>query len=348
MRIQPERVPRHAAHALPQPFDAGVRLADRRVHDPAAERRSLVAGLRSTPASIAPKYFYDAKGCALFGHICQLPEYYPTRTEPPSSSAIARTSSLRSAPASSSSTSAPGDCAKAAAWLPWLRPQRYVAVDIAGDALARSLPRIAAAHPAIDMLGVLTDFTRGLDLGRDVAEGPTTFFYPGSSIGNFTPQEALEFLQTHPAALRRRPAQRPSDRRRHQEGSGAPRAAYDDAAGVTAAFNRNVLNHVNRDPRHVLRSPVAFAHVAFYDEAAGRIEMHLESRARADGAHRRRRAHVRRRRAHPHRELVQVRAAGVRRDARSARDSRRSAAGRMTPATSPSTTRADAKGPTPP
>lgn len=278
MRIQPQRIRRHAATAGLQPFDDGPHLADRRLYDAAAERRSLVSGLLTTPASIAPKYFYDAAGCALFADICRLPEYYPTRTE------AAIFERCRGAIVAAAGTGkqlvdlGAGDCAKAATWLPWLAPRRYVAVDIADDALVQALPRIARAHPAVDVHGVLTDFTRGLDLRRDIAEGPTTYFYPGSSIGNFTPLEALDFLQT----IRRHCAGDPASGLLigvdTKKDPARLRAAYDDAAGVTAAFNRNILNHVNRILGTCF-APVAFAHVALYDEAAGRIEMHLEARA---------------------------------------------------------------------
>ena len=141
--------------------------------------------------------------------------------------------------------------------------------------IERSLARLAPAFPGVEMLGVITDFTLGLDLRSDLAELPTTFFYPGSSIGNFTPDDALVFLKAI---------------RRHCEvpGSGLLigvdtikdkarlEAAYDDSLGVTAAFNRNALNHVNR----VLGSDFAasaYAHRAFYNMEAGRIEMHLEA-----------------------------------------------------------------------
>ena len=259
-------------------FENDARLIDRRMQDPLAERRSLIAGLRAIPASIAPKYFYDAAGCALFGQICQLPEYYPTRTEAGIFERHREEIVAAAGTGKQLVDLGAGDCAKAAAWLPWLAPRRYLAVDIAGDTLATALRRIAAAHPGLDVRGVLSDFTRGLALQRDVAEGPATYFYPGSSIGNFAPAEALEFLRgirSHCGAdgdsglligvdTKKDPARL--------------RAAYDDAAGVTAAFNRNLLAHVNR----ILGTcfiPVAFAHVAFYDDAASRVEMHLESRA---------------------------------------------------------------------
>jgi L-histidine N-alpha-methyltransferase len=252
------------------------RLCDRRLRDAAAERRALAGGLLSTPASIEPKYFYDERGCALFAEICRLPEYYPTRTE------AAIFERYRDEIAGAAGTGnvfvdlGAGDCAKAARWLPFLKPWRYVGVDIAPEALAPALARLASAHPRIDVRGVLTDFAHGLDLFRELAGGAATFFYPGSSIGNFAPVEALRFLQAI---------------RRHCRGAASGlligadtkkdgarlAAAYDDAAGVTAAFNRNALAHVNR----VLGTsfePDAFAHVAFYNERDARVEMHLEAR----------------------------------------------------------------------
>jgi dimethylhistidine N-methyltransferase len=253
------------------------RLADRLAHDAPAERRALIAGLRATPASIPPKYFYDASGSALFGTICELPEYYPTRTE----AAIFERHREDIVGAVGTGKQlvdlGAGDCRKGGAWLPFLAPRRYLAVDIAQEALGCSLSQLAARHPGVEVCGVLTDFTRGLDLHRDLAGGAATFFYPGSSIGNFTPAEAARFLHAI---------------RRHCGDDGASglligvdtkknaarlNAAYDDAAGVTAAFNRNALRHVNRilGTRFV---PEAFAHVAFYDEARSRVEMHLEAR----------------------------------------------------------------------
>lgn len=253
-------------------------VVDRRIHDAAAERRALVAGLLATPASIAPRYFYDARGCALFAQICRLPEYYPTRTESrifeghrdAIAACVGRGKEFVDLGA--------GDCAKGARWLPSLAPWRYLAVDIAADELAQSVARLADAFPDVDVRGVVTDFAHGLDLYRDISGGAVTFFYPGSSIGNFTPLEAARFLH----AIRRHCRDDESglligvdtkkDVARLQ-------AAYDDAAGVTAAFNRNTLSHVNR----VLGThfvPDAFAHVAFYNARDSRIEMHLEARRR--------------------------------------------------------------------
>jgi dimethylhistidine N-methyltransferase len=257
-------------------FDLEPGIVDRRVADPAAEQHALAAGLLDTPPSIEPKYFYDAVGCALFCKICNLPEYYPTRTEARIFERFRDDIVAAAGSGKQLVDLGAGDCAKAAAWLPYLQPTRYVAVDIADDALESALPKIAAAHPLIDVRGVLTDFTRGLDLALDIADGSTTYFYPGSSIGNFAPAQALQFLQVI---------------RRHcgndaqsglligvdtKKDPSRLRAAYDDAAGVTAAFNRNILAHVNRVLGTHFRVD-GFRHVALYNEAASRVEMHLEA-----------------------------------------------------------------------
>jgi len=262
-----------------RPFvDERAPIIDRRHVDPVGERRALVAGLLSMPASIEPKYFYDPAGCALFARICELPEYYPTRTEALIFERYREEIVGAAGTGKQLVDLGAGDCAKGAAWLPWLAPTRYVAVDIAGDALAQAVPRIALAHPDVEVQGVLTDFTRGFDLRRDVAGASTTYFYPGSSIGNFSASEALQFLQ----AIRRH-CERDAESGLligvdTKKDSARLRAAYDDPAGITAAFNRNILLHVNRTLGTSF-APAGFAHVALYNEAVGRIEIYLEARA---------------------------------------------------------------------
>jgi dimethylhistidine N-methyltransferase len=251
------------------------RIIHRLDNDMAAERRALLAGLRSNRAFIPPKYFYDAVGCALYGAICELPEYYLTRTE----NAIHgeyRLEIARSVGREGQFVDlGAGDCRKAEGWLPFLTPKRYVAVDIAVAAIDCALARLATQFPDVDMVGVATDFTYGLKLDRDLAELPTTFFYPGSSIGNFNPDEALKFLR----AIRRHCVVPGSglligvDTKKEEARLDA---AYDDMLGVTAAFNRNALNHVNS----VLGSNFvtgAYAHRASYNSRESRIEMHLEA-----------------------------------------------------------------------
>lgn len=277
MQVSPQRSNASDAASAVHALMAEGRLSERRIHDAAAERRALVAGLLSTPASIAPKYFYDANGCALFTAICELPEYYPTRTE------AAIFERYRDEIVAAAGTGkqlvdlGAGDCKKAARWLPFLAPWRYVAVDIADAELTRALSQLAARHPHIDVRGVLADFARGLDLSGELAPRAATFFYPGSSIGNFAPAEALRFLR----GIRRHCGNGPPSGLLigvdTKKDAARINAAYDDAAGVTAAFNRNALAHANRvlGTRFV---PEAFAHVAFYDDRQSRVEMHLEAR----------------------------------------------------------------------
>lgn len=240
------------------------------------ERAEVIAALLATPATIAPKYFYDELGCALYGAICRLPEYYPTRTE----IELFREHRLEIAAAVGKGRQfvdlGAGDCCKAEGWLPFIEPARYIAVDIAGPEIARALDRMAPDFPGTEMLGVVTDFSATLDL-EDVLDGrPTTFFYPGSSIGNFTPDEAVAFL----ASIRRHCASRPGsalligvDAKKEKP---LLDAAYDDALGVTAAFNRNALMHLNRRFGFDFALD-AFVHRGFYNPDEGRIEMHLEA-----------------------------------------------------------------------
>lgn len=254
---------------------SNYQIIDRLKLDAVAERAALIAGLFAHPASIPPKYFYDELGCALFCAICELPEYYPTRTEV----AIFRDYRQEIAHAAGAGKQlvdlGAGDCCKAASWLPYFQPRRYLAVDIARTPINTALSGLAPEFPEIEMLGIVTDFARTLELHADLQDFPATFFYPGSSIGNFSPDEALAFLvqiRGHcalPGSGLLIGVDAKKDRRRLE-------AAYDDAVGVTAAFNRNVLAHVNRLLGSDFR-PEAFAHRGLYNEAAGRIEMHLEA-----------------------------------------------------------------------
>jgi dimethylhistidine N-methyltransferase len=254
---------------------AAPRVIARRARDEAAERREVIEGLLAVPARLSPKYFYDELGCALYGAICQLPEYYPTRTElalfgrrrAEIAQAVGRGRVLVDLGA--------GDCRKAEGWFASLAPRRYVAVDIAASEIERALARMARDHPGIEMLGVATDFSRSLELDGALGEGPFAFFYPGSSIGNFTPGEAREFL----AGIRGR-----CDRGGGlligvdgKKDAAVLDAAYDDALGVTAAFNLNCLRHLNH--RFGFDFDIgSFIHRGFYNEAMGRVEMHLEAR----------------------------------------------------------------------
>ena len=252
------------------------RIINRLHVDHDAEIARLIDGLRATPASIEPKYFYDPLGCALYAAICQLDEYYPTRTERAIFQQYRDESAAKIAESGQGGTFADlgaGDCCKALPWLPFIQPQRYLAIDIAGPSLASALASMASEFPEIEMIGLVTDFSQRLDIPAQLLQTPATLFYPGSSIGNFTPADATKFLRQIRAytdgggLLIGVDAKK--DKRRLD-------AAYADALGVTAAFNLNALRHINR----VIDSDfdeTRWRHVGAYNEQLGRIEMHLQS-----------------------------------------------------------------------
>lgn len=240
-----------------------------------AARVDLLHGLLQPQARISPKYLYDARGCELFEQITRLPEYYPTRTEaailadagPAMAQALQGCEVLIELGA--------GNCEKVRALCRSLRPRHFVGVDIAGDFLSQAVCRLADEFPGLDARAVQADITGPLQLPPDLPRNGRLVFYPGSSIGNFDPADALAML-----------------RRMHELlgpdgglliGIDLPKPlqwlepAYDDAQGVTARFNLNVLSHVNR----LLGSDFGeddWAHHAFFNAGHSRIEMHLRAR----------------------------------------------------------------------
>jgi L-histidine Nalpha-methyltransferase len=239
--------------------------------DPRAE---LSASLQGRGAAIAPKYFYDALGSRLFDAITELPEYYPTRTE----AQILRSCSAEIAAAVGTGRTlvdlGAGNCEKAGRLFDTLQPRRYVAVDISVEFLRHALACLQREHTAMDMVGVGVDFSQSLQLPAEVGDAPRTLFYPGSSIGNFTPADAQAFLQRVRDAS---PGGNLLIGVDLVKAKPVLDAAYDDELGVTAAFNLNTLAHVNRllGSDFVLRQ---WRHVAFFEASASRIEMHLEAR----------------------------------------------------------------------
>lgn len=236
----------------------------------------IIEGLRRTPACIAPKYFYDERGSRLFEAITELPEYYPTRTElailAQSGADIARAIG----PGGTLIEPGAGNCAKAAVLCALLAPRCFVGVDISVDYLAGAVQRLGERFPGLDARALGGDITRGIHLPEDLPAGPRLVFYPGSSIGNFDPHGALELLRQMRALA--------GDEGGLLIGIDLPKdvavleAAYDDAAGVTAQFNLNVLAHLNR----LIASDFDlddWRHRAFFNAAESRIEMHLEARA---------------------------------------------------------------------
>ncbi len=234
----------------------------------------LHAGLQAPDAWISPKFLYDALGSKLFEAICELPEYYPTRTEAAifarHGAEIARVAGLGATLVDLGA----GNCAKAAALFPLLNPAQYVAVDISTSFLCEALERLRQRFPHIDMEALGMDFSSHFELPPQVRAARRLFFYPGSSIGNFTPDEALAFL-------RRLRAQCGDDGGvligiDLAKDKATLDAAYDDALGVTAAFNLNVLRHVN----HLVGADFdirAWRHHGSYQAERGRVEMHLEA-----------------------------------------------------------------------
>jgi L-histidine N-alpha-methyltransferase len=249
-----------------------------------AVQQELVQGLASNPAyggaTTSPKFLYDALGSRLFEAITELPEYYPTRTE----AAIFRShgdAMARQIPKGATLIDlGAGNCGKAASLFDRLAPARYVAVDISVDFLRGSLECLQRQYPALDMVGVGLDFSRTLELPPESGANdgsPRLLFYPGSSIGNFTPDEALVFLRQAHAACGSIPGSGLLIGVDLVKGQAELEAAYDDALGVTAAFNRNLLLHINR----LVGSDFAlvdWSHVGLYNAALSRIEMHLQSR----------------------------------------------------------------------
>jgi len=239
--------------------------------DPAEELR---AGLAAPTARVAPKHFYDALGARLFEAICELPEYTLPRDE----SAIFERHLGKIADAVGPGCTlidlGAGNCAKAERLFARLRPAQYVAVDIAGDFLQAQLRPLAQRHPAVDVVGVAADFTHGLDLPDSVRSQRRVAFYPGSSIGNFAPAEAIEFLVRVRALCAGGALLLGADL---VKGVDEQVAAYDDALGVTASFNLNVLNVANRIAGTNFEL-ADWRHVALFNASESRIEMHLQAR----------------------------------------------------------------------
>jgi dimethylhistidine N-methyltransferase len=239
--------------------------------DPAAE---LAAGLCEQPARVSPKFFYDALGSRLFEAITELPEYYPTRVEREIFDAQAPAMATAIGPVHTLVDLGAGSCRKAARLFPVLRPSSYVAVDISVDYLRDVLADLQREFPAIRMLGVGLDFSRRLSLPDALGDGPKLLFYPGSSIGNFTPAEALVFLRQCRTAAAGGSLLIGVDLVKPKP---VLELAYDDPLGVTAAFNRNLLRRLNSLLGCDARLD-DFDHVALFDERESRIEMHLQAR----------------------------------------------------------------------
>jgi dimethylhistidine N-methyltransferase len=237
--------------------------------------RDLKLALAARPRSISPKYFYDAQGSALFDRICELPEYYPTRTELAILDGNAREIAAHIGPNAEIVEFGAGSLRKVRLLLDAMkRPAGYLPIDISGEHMARSAAGLQRDYPGLRVQPVIADYTQDLQLPAPPGSGRRIGFFPGSTIGNFTPQEALHFLERTARLLRGGALLLGADLIKDPA---ILHAAYNDAQGVTAAFNLNLLARANRElgTRFILEN---FAHSAFYNAPLQRIEMHLVSR----------------------------------------------------------------------
>lgn len=239
-------------------------------------RAEILRGLAAQPKRLNPMWFYDERGSQLFDEITRLPEYYPTRTElgilrdnAASISAYCGEGCVLIEPGSGSSD-------KVRLLLDALRPSAYVPVDISADFLRDAAAALGINYPWLPVHAVCADFNAGWEFLDDVPEGKRVVFYPGSTIGNLEPDAAREFLKTLATII--------GDDGAALIGVDTHKAtplldaAYNDAAGVTAAFNLNVLRRLNE----LLEADFdeeSFRHHAFYNEDRRRVEMHLVSEA---------------------------------------------------------------------
>jgi len=240
----------------------------------AAFRTDVLQGLAARPRAIPARWFYDAAGSALFEEITRLPEYYPTRTE----TALLRKHGSDIAHLAGRGRAVIELGSGSSAKTPWLldaiEPAAYVPIDISGEFLRKSAASLAERFPNLPVLPVEADFLEPLRLPPAIEGMPRLGFFPGSTIGNLVPEKAVDLLRALHTSL--------------GDGSllliGMDRIkstdilipAYDDAQGVTAGFNLNLLARINRELEGDI--PIgAFRHRALWNEDQGRIEMHLEA-----------------------------------------------------------------------
>ena len=239
-------------------------------------REDVIAGLSQPHKALPPKYFYDAEGSRLFERICRLPEYYPTRAELSLTrrhlAAIARFAGRGCELIEYGS----GASLKTRLLLRALRPWAYVPVDISQAALAAAAQRLSREFGWLHIFAVVGDFSQPLRLPvrRARAGRRRVVYFPGSTIGNLTPEEAQAFLRMTRGQVGRSGAMLVGVDLKKD--ANVLHAAYNDARGVTAAFNLNLLQRINRElgADFDLRR---FRHYAFYNPQLGRIEMHLVS-----------------------------------------------------------------------
>lgn len=237
-------------------------------------RAEVLSGLRAPRKTLPPKLFYDDRGARLFEQICKQPEYYPTRSEIEILRAHANDIAALAGPRTAMIEYGSGAGIKTRLLLDALRPVSYTAVEISKNQLDGVTRRLQQAYPHVAMYPVCADYTSSFNLPALPPHERKLAFFPGSTLGNFHPDQAIAFLRrvrslVGDSGVMVLGVDRRKDTRTLE-------AAYNDAAGVTAQFNLNMLERLNRqlDGTLDLRR---FRHVALYNDEKNRIEMHLES-----------------------------------------------------------------------
>jgi dimethylhistidine N-methyltransferase len=237
--------------------------------------QDVVAGLSLARKRLPPKYFYDGAGSELFERICRLAEYYPTRAETELTRSHLDAISAFAGAGVELIEYGSGASTKTRILIERLCPAVYVPIDISEPALERGAAALAAEFPWLNIQAVVGDFVRPLMLPAfNGKRGRKLVYFPGSTIGNLTPEEALSFLHMTRGLVGPDGAMLVGVDLKKD--ANVLHAAYNDAQGVTAAFNLNLLQRVNRE-LHGDFDVSAFSHYAFYNPQAGRIEMHLVS-----------------------------------------------------------------------
>ena len=233
----------------------------------------LKHALREIPHAISPKYFYDSPGSALFDRICQLPEYYPTRTEASLLDMHASEMADLAGPRAEIVEFGAGSLHKVRSLLDAFEsPRTYLPIDISGDHLNAAARRLRIDYPGLDVSPVVADYTQRLLLPAPVeGSGRRIGFFPGSTIGNFLPGEALSFLRLAAKVLEGGALVLGADL---VKAPALLHAAYNDAEGVTASFNLNLLARANRELGTGFELG-RWDHYAFYNAPHQRVEMHL-------------------------------------------------------------------------
>ncbi len=242
----------------------------------------LISGLAAPTAFTSPKYLYDALGSRLFDAITELPEYYPTRTEASIFKKYATEIAATLPKSACLMDFGAGSCSKAVSLFPSLQPASNVALDISTEYLREVLTTLSQRYENMEITGVGIDFAHALDLPAplmaNIESAPLVAFYPGSSIGNFNPDEALAFLQ------------RVQQLCVHADSKSGIligvdlvkpiavlEAAYDDPLGLTSTFNLNLLRHINKliGANFDVRD---WQHIGLFNLSLSRIEMHVEAK----------------------------------------------------------------------